>query len=161
MNGSVFQQMQQDKLTMRVAGGGHGAQGDANAAAWALYNQLAAPSGLGKWLSRARRLKVLAHLPATEMIDLGAQPVPIERIIGTESRQADFDALFRPLRKTEPLRWVNIAVAWLTDVSLPPVALLKVGEDYYVRDGHHRISVARALGQHYIDAVVVGTPAAA
>ena len=49
---------------------------------------------------------------------------------------------------------VNVAVARKTGVALPPVELIKVGEEYYVRDGHHRVSVAHAFGECYIDAVV-------
>jgi hypothetical protein len=51
-------------------------------------------------------------------------------------------------------RWVNIATAILQGEFLPPVDLIRVGETYFVRDGHHRISAARALGQKEIDAVV-------
>ncbi len=50
---------------------------------------------------------------------------------------------------------MRIAIARLTGETLPPVDLVKVGDFYFVRDGHHRISVARALGQQFVDAIVV------
>jgi hypothetical protein len=52
-------------------------------------------------------------------------------------------------------RWLRVAEAYRRGMSLPPVQLIKAGESYFVRDGHHRISVARALGQQEIDAEVV------
>ena len=82
------------------------------------------------------------------------QFVPIEDIEGSEGRSRDFDAQFRPLRKHIQERWINIAIARTKGVQLPPVDLIQIGEKYFVRDGHHRISVARAQGQVVIDAMV-------
>jgi len=70
----------------------------------------------------------------------GIQTVPIGQIRGSEGRCNDFDTDFHPRQKR--------------GVPLPPVELIRVGEVYFVRDGHHRISVAATLGQQYIDAVV-------
>ena len=86
---------------------------------------------------------------------LGARTVKIDRIRGSEGRSHDFDSDFRPLRETTRSRWMHIAIARLTGETLPPVELVKVGDFYFVRDGHHRISVARALGQQFVDAIVV------
>jgi hypothetical protein len=85
---------------------------------------------------------------------LGTQTVCIHCIQGTESRNADFDCDFSPLKSNNRDRWVNIAAARLQDVGLPAIDLLQVGDTYFVRDGHHRISVARAMGADYIDAKV-------
>jgi hypothetical protein len=52
-------------------------------------------------------------------------------------------------------RWVSVAIARSQGVTLPAVELILVGEDYFVRDGHHRISVARAFGEEYIDAKII------
>jgi hypothetical protein len=49
---------------------------------------------------------------------------------------------------------VNIAAAWEMGTPLPPVKLIQIGDLYFVRDGHHRISVARAMGQEAIEAEV-------
>ena len=81
--------------------------------------------------------------------------VPLEKIIGTEGRTHDFDANFNPLNEHNRDRWVNIAAARRTGVILPSVELVRVGDEYYVRDGHHRISVAKVMGQVEIDALIV------
>ena len=84
------------------------------------------------------------------------QSVPITRIKGSvsEGRTHDFDAEFRPLKQHNKDRWLGLAAAKQQGVKVPPVGLVKVGEDYFVRDGHHRISVARAMEQAEIRANV-------
>jgi hypothetical protein len=84
----------------------------------------------------------------------GAQAVQIDLIRGSENRCGDFDADFYPLQDHTRDRWIRVATARLQGTPLPPVELVRAGEDYFVRDGHHRISVERALGGSYIDAVV-------
>lgn len=84
----------------------------------------------------------------------GIQVIPLSRITGTENRSDEFDGDFYPLKEHLESRWVNVAIAQLRDIKLPPVELIQVGDDYFVRDGHHRISVARAFGQDAIDAEV-------
>lgn len=87
---------------------------------------------------------------------LGLRNVPIDQIRGSESRSHDFDRQFRPLKAHNRERWTSIAVARMMGAALPPVSLIQVGQVYYVRDGHHRISVARHLGQASIEAEVFG-----
>jgi len=82
------------------------------------------------------------------------QRVPIRQIRGSCGRCADFDADFHPLQQHNRERWLNIAVSRDRGASLPPVELIQVGEIYFVQDGHHRISVARARGQKAVDARV-------
>jgi len=84
----------------------------------------------------------------------GVKSVPIERIRGSEGRCKDFDAHFRPLNELSRERWVSIAYAQHRDIPLPIVDLVQVDDIYYVRDGHHRISVARWIGQREIEAEV-------
>ena len=84
----------------------------------------------------------------------GIQLVPLAKIQGSEGRCTDFDAQFRPLQIHNEERWINVALAYGRDVALPPVQLMKVGDRYYVRDGHHRISVAHSLGRKEIEAEV-------
>ncbi len=84
----------------------------------------------------------------------GARTVPIHQIRGSEGRCGDFDIEFNPLNSRTAGRWMSVAVAFSQGVTLPPVELIQVDEVYFVRDGHHRISVARAFGEKYIDAVV-------
>ncbi len=85
---------------------------------------------------------------------LGLQVVPLEAIVGTIDRERDFDRHFRPTSRRVRARWEQIAAAMRRGESLPPVDLIKVGEIYFVRDGHHRVSVASALGLDDIDAYV-------
>lgn len=85
---------------------------------------------------------------------VGQQEVALDDIRGTEGRQNDFDDCFHPLTDRTRLRWESIAKAYDAGVSLPPIELIQVGKVYFVRDGHHRISVARALGQTTITANV-------
>lgn len=85
----------------------------------------------------------------------GLKVVELNRIIGTEGRSTDFDSDFYPVSEKSRERWVNVALAYLDSLPLEPVELIEVGNAYFVRDGHHRISVARAFGQVAIDAEVV------
>jgi hypothetical protein len=107
---------------------------------------------------RSTNLLDLASITASSSVSarrsLGAQAVPIEQIRGSEGRRADFDNAFHPIRKHTRSRWMGIAVAWLQNANLPPVDLIRLGDIYFVRDGHHRISVVRAFGLHEIDAIV-------
>ncbi len=85
---------------------------------------------------------------------VGTRSVPLKQIQGSEGRCRDFDADFNPLLAHDRGRWVGVATAWEIEGELPPVQLIQVGELYFVRDGHHRISVARQRGQSAIDAEV-------
>jgi hypothetical protein len=85
---------------------------------------------------------------------LGLQAVSIDKIVGSEGRFREFDRDFLPRQPQTRDRWVSIAKAYYKQVTLPPVELLKIGDEYFVRDGNHRISVARSRGQIYIDADV-------
>jgi hypothetical protein len=84
----------------------------------------------------------------------GRRTVDIAQICGSEGRAGDFDRDFNPLQERTQARWLGIAAARQRGRHLPPVALIQVGDRYFVRDGHHRISVARALGQKTIEATV-------
>lgn len=84
----------------------------------------------------------------------GIKSVSIDRIRGTEGKTNEFDAEFNPTQERSRTRWIAIAREKLRGYSLPPVELIQIGNIYYVRDGHHRISASRALGQAYVDAEV-------
>src|ERR1035441_8219112 len=84
----------------------------------------------------------------------GHQVVELEAIVGTVDRGREFDRSFRPTSARVRSRWELIAAAMRRGESMPPVELVRIGEIYFVRDGHHRVSVARALGRTDIDAYV-------
>ncbi|MBO7136797.1 MAG: transcriptional regulator, partial [Spirochaetaceae bacterium] len=86
---------------------------------------------------------------------LGMQVVPINLIAGSEGRYYDFDNHFFPKNIHLKTRWERIDEAHLTDVILPPIKLYEIGGLYFVRDGNHRVSVARSKGVECIDAEVV------
>jgi hypothetical protein len=85
---------------------------------------------------------------------VGPQVVQLDLIVGTVGRERDFDRRFRPTSQRVRGRWEQIAAAMRRGEAMPPVDLMRVGEIYFVRDGHHRVSVARALGRSDIDAYV-------
>ncbi len=85
----------------------------------------------------------------------GIQIVEISKIIGSENRFEDFDRTFLPLKKSNKAKWVSVNTSLSPSGGWPLVSLYKVGEYYFVQDGHHRISVARNAGQHFIDAEVL------
>jgi hypothetical protein len=102
-------------------------------------------------------------LPYDEVLDalgleserpVGLQVVPISTIVGTIDRGRDFDRHFRPTSGRVRGRWERIAAAMRRGEPMPPVDLLRIGEIHFVRDGHHRVSVACALGREEIDAYV-------
>jgi hypothetical protein len=128
----------------------------------ALYARSCSAGRVGQIWSKLRgqslRLLDLNSFAATCAIGdrraAGIQTVPIDQIRGSEGRSEDFDRAFRPLKAHTEQRWVRVAGAYMRGLSLPPVELIQIDAAYFVRDGHHRISAAAALGQQEIDAVV-------
>ena len=127
--------------------------------------------------SRARRRRALAHLsarlrrsddvnqilPFEEVARalgrvgerrLGEQLIPLDSIVGTVDRAREFDRSFRPTSPNVRERWQRINLAQRKGQSMPPIDVYRIGELHFVKDGHHRVSVARALGHHDINAVV-------
>lgn len=136
---------------------------------WAKKRYAQAAPGWWRRLLRGAqgRLLLLAHATAGRTVsgqrDAGLQQVAIRHIDGSESegRCADFDGRFRPLNPKLEARWLSVAMAWHRGIELPPVSLIQVGNRYFVRDGHHRISVAAAVGQEFIPAFVISRELAA
>lgn len=83
----------------------------------------------------------------------GTEDIPVEKIVGTINRHGDFDHKFRPLNLYLRDRWVNVYLA-LERGEWPPILVHKVEDQYYVEDGHHRVSIAQALGITLIQANV-------
>jgi len=84
----------------------------------------------------------------------GVQTVRVDQIAGSLNRYHEFDRVFLPASDKLAARWQNVNRAFYQEVSLPPVVLYKVGQVYFVVDGHHRVSVAREQGQIFIEAEV-------
>jgi hypothetical protein len=128
--------------------------------------------------SRARRRAVLSSLgrrlrgqpgdvdlilPFDEVVEalgragersIGLQGIPLDSIVGTVGRNRDFDRAFRPTSARTRTRWERIANAQRRGKDMPPISVYRIGDMHFVRDGHHRVSVARALGLTHIDAYV-------
>jgi hypothetical protein len=84
----------------------------------------------------------------------GMQVVPIDRIVGSEGRYRDFNKYFLPKADHLRARWERVDMARLSDTILPAIQLYEIGGVYFVRDGNHRVSVARTQGIEAIDAEV-------
>ena len=87
---------------------------------------------------------------------LGVQPIAIDSIVGSVDgpKALAFDRCFRPPRWSRG-RWTQMCLAVRRGTAMPPIAVYRVGGEHFVRDGHHRVSVHRALGADTIDADVV------
>ncbi len=84
----------------------------------------------------------------------GVKTVEVAKIVGSLNRYQFFDRAFLPLYSHTANRWQSVDRAFYQEIDLPPVVLYKVGEVYFVVDGHHRVSVAREQGQLFIEAEV-------
>lgn len=85
----------------------------------------------------------------------GVQTIPLHKVVGSVNRFEDFDRQFLPRNRRTMSRWKQIDRAWHDNVVLPPIEVIRVGDIYFVKDGNHRVSVARQHGQEYIEAEVV------
>jgi hypothetical protein len=107
---------------------------------------LARPDHLDSFASRLPSLQPVRRY-------LGMQEIPVAQITGSVDRSGDFDSSFRPLKSHLRDRWVNIYLLAQSG-GWPTIRVYKVGDQYFVEDGHHRVSVARALGMLSIQAEV-------
>jgi hypothetical protein len=118
---------------------------------------------IARWLMRrprqACRLESLeqrlGRIPPATGRRLGLQTVPLTSIVGTaeEAKRRSFDRCFRPTA-TSRHRWERLWMAGRRGAALPPISVFLLGEDHFVIDGHHRLSVAQSLGMAAIDAEV-------
>jgi hypothetical protein len=131
-----------------------------------------ARSDFGKLRTRETITRILSLLKARqdEMLSLGdvrsllrpeaetyrgMQTIAIDRIVGSEGRYRDFNRAFLPRHDKLMRRWISVDMAHYQDVLLPPIKVFEIGGAYFVRDGNHRVSVAKAQGAEFIDAEVV------
>lgn len=114
-----------------------------------------------KLLRKENKLQDLAQIAAVAKRQpakqTGIVSVPLTKIVGSDGRTQDFDSSFNPLNAHIHDRWVGIVCARRRGVTLPPVEVIQVGDEFYVRDGHHRISVAHAVGRTEIEAQILYT----
>lgn len=112
------------------------------------------------WLTQSRNTllpfdEVQKRLPFRAQHYIGLRQIPMENIVGSVGRYQDFDRAFLPRQTHTKSRWISIDEAQLRDIILPPIEVYKIGEVYFVKDGNHRVSVARERGQAFIDAYVI------
>lgn len=99
--------------------------------------------------------EVVAALGRTSQRDAGVQTIPLDSIVGTvDRRRGEFDREFRPASSDVRGRWERIAAARRRGEAMPPIDVYRIGDLHFVQDGHHRVSVARAMGDTEIDAHV-------
>ena len=154
----------QSTQTLDTYGTAQDERAQARQSAGAAFDQLFGQARLAGWwvklTGRPTALRALNNHPtrgarAPRTHSAQTRPVPLAEIVGSENRAEDFDAEFRPLERHTRDRWISIAAARRLGVALPAVDLVAGPDGYYVRDGHHRISVARAAGQLDIEARIV------
>lgn len=93
-------------------------------------------------------------LQGTPVASSTLQLVPVTAIVGTVGRQTDFTRDFLPRSDSQEARWITIYQRMLDPQGLPPIRLFRIGDAYFVEDGHHRVSIARQLEMSHIDAYV-------
>jgi hypothetical protein len=98
--------------------------------------------------------EVIEALGHTGERSLGLQSIALDSIVGSVGRTREFDRSFRPTSSRTRPRWERIANAQRRGKDMPPISVYRVGDLHFVRDGHHRVSVARAQGRDDIDAYV-------
>lgn len=98
--------------------------------------------------------EVAKRLKARQQIEMGTQTVPLQAIVGSVGRYRDFTRTFLPRHRVSAERWARIDSIMHSSEGYQPIELYKIGEVYFVRDGNHRVSVARANGLTAIDAYV-------
>lgn len=98
--------------------------------------------------------QVIEKLKVVDSVGRGLQEIPLEAIVGSVGRYQDFTRTFLPKKDSDEGRWVGVKTAVLDMRGWPPIDVYKIGEAYFVRDGNHRVSVARQLGNETISAYV-------
>ncbi len=92
--------------------------------------------------------------PTGETIEHGTQEIPLDKIVGSVARYKDFTRGFLPKRDADLERWAGVRAAVNDMVGMPPIEVYQVGDAYFVKDGNHRVSIARRLNSKSITARV-------
>ncbi len=98
--------------------------------------------------------EVRKALRAASQIERGVQDIPLDAIVGSVGRYADFTRSFLPRHDGDAERWARVRIAVTSMEGVPPIYVYKLGDAYFVRDGNHRVSIARELGATHIQAYV-------
>jgi hypothetical protein len=98
--------------------------------------------------------EVVAALGRTGERSLGLKTIRLDSVVGTVDSLRDFDRRFRPTSSRIRERWERLALAERRGESIPPIDVYRIGDMYFVKDGHHRVSIALATGRKTIDAYV-------
>lgn len=98
--------------------------------------------------------EVRANLEGVENAHRELKDIPLDAIVGTVSRYADFNRSLLPLNPADDDRWAHIRLAAESMEGLPPIDVYRIGGAYFIQDGHHRASVARQIGATHIQAYV-------
>ena len=98
--------------------------------------------------------EVLKRFRIQGQTDRGRKDIPLDKIVGSVGRYSDFTADFLPRKNANAQRWARVKMAIEKQEGLPPIEVYKVGEVYFVRDGNHRVSIARTNHQTHIEAFV-------
>ncbi len=98
--------------------------------------------------------EVIAALGFRGERHLGLRTIKLDAVVGSVESRRDFDRHFRPTSGRVRERWERLALAQRRGESIPPIDVYQVGDLYFVKDGHHRVSIAMAMGQRTIDAYV-------
>lgn len=111
---------------------------------------------IAKFTGESRTIRYLdsmvGDMDDVDVEHLGVHPIRVEQIVGTQGRM-NYDKEFCPLQRRDKKRWMSVAVAMLSDVTLlSPITVVQVGEEFFTADGNHRVSVARTLNKLYMDA---------
>ena len=99
--------------------------------------------------------EIKSILKPKDEIYVGLKTIPIDKIVGSEGRYKDFDNRFFPKSVFLRERWKHVDAAQYESIVLPPIKAYELGGLYFVRDGNHRVSVAKARGIEFIDAEIV------
>lgn len=99
--------------------------------------------------------KVKQAVRPVHQVYRGLKSIPVGHIRGSEGRYRDFDKEFLPKQENIRPRWQNIDKAHYRNEELPPIQVYQIGDVYFVKDGNHRVSVAKEKGQKYIDAEII------
>ncbi len=98
--------------------------------------------------------EVRKRLKAQGMIERGIKQIPLNAIVGSLGRYHDFTRDFLPKQDHIKDRWARVRLAFTGLSGIPPIEVYQIGEVYFVKDGNHRVSVARQLGATHIQAYV-------